>query len=213
MHNSDIPSRAELPTTRQLTRSTIVALAAAAAILVTVVLPAEYAIDPTGVGRLLRLTEMGQIKSQLAKEAEADRLRDNETNSKPEIKPQSHFLNRIFSELFVGVAYAQTPTRKDETVVKLKSGEGAEVKLIMVRGAKVNYSWKVDGGKVNFDLHGDAKGKETSYQKGRDVPGAEGILEAGFDGAHGWFWRNRGNNEVTITLRTEGAYSEIKKAK
>ena len=36
------------------------------------VLPAEYGIDPTGVGKLLRLTEMGQIKQQLAEEAAAD---------------------------------------------------------------------------------------------------------------------------------------------
>ena len=76
MYNTDIPTRAELPTSRQLLRSTVIAVVAAAAILVTIVLPAEYAIDPTGIGRALGLTEMGEIKSQLAKEAEADALRD-----------------------------------------------------------------------------------------------------------------------------------------
>ena len=41
MYNTDIPTRAELPTSRQLIRSTVIAMLAAAAILVTIVLPAE----------------------------------------------------------------------------------------------------------------------------------------------------------------------------
>ena len=76
MYNSDMPTRAELPSSRQLLRSTAIAAAAAAALLVTVVLPAEYAIDPTGVGSLLGLTTMGEVKGQLAREAEVDRHRD-----------------------------------------------------------------------------------------------------------------------------------------
>lgn len=73
MYNTDLPTRAELPSTGKLIRSTLVAAVVAVALLVTVVLPAEYAIDPTGAGRLLGLTEMGEIKQQLAEEAELDR--------------------------------------------------------------------------------------------------------------------------------------------
>ena len=79
------------------------------------------------------------------------------------------------------------------------------------RGAQVNFAWTVSGGVVNFDLHGDGGGNSTSYEKGCGVPGAEGVLEAAFDGNHGWFWRNRGDADVTITLRTDGNYSEIKR--
>ena len=75
MYNSDTPSQAELPSSNQLIKSTILAAIAAIVILFTVVLPAEYGIDPTGVGKLLRLTEMGQIKQQLAEEAAADAAR------------------------------------------------------------------------------------------------------------------------------------------
>ena len=39
-----------------------------------------------------------------------------------------------------------------------------------------------------------------------DLPGA-----AAFDGSHGWFWRNRGKADVTVTLRTDGDYAEIKR--
>lgn len=56
MYNSEKPAPEELPSTAQLVRSTIIALIAAIAILVTIVLPAEYAVDPTGAGRALGLT-------------------------------------------------------------------------------------------------------------------------------------------------------------
>ncbi|HBC33778.1 MAG TPA: hypothetical protein DC045_05515, partial [Marinobacter adhaerens] len=62
----------ELPSTAKLIQSTIVAAIVALVLLVTVVMPAEYALDPTGAGRLLGLTEMGEIKEQLAEEAAAD---------------------------------------------------------------------------------------------------------------------------------------------
>ncbi|MFB2602180.1 transmembrane anchor protein, partial [Rhizobium phaseoli] len=74
MFNSRMPAPEDLPSSKQLVRSTIIAAAAAAAILVTVVLPSEYAIDPTGVGSALGLTAMGEIKTQLAEEAEMDRV-------------------------------------------------------------------------------------------------------------------------------------------
>src|SRR3546814_17950651 len=41
-----------------------------------VVLPSEYGIDPTGIGRVIGLTEMGAIKMQLAEEAAADAALD-----------------------------------------------------------------------------------------------------------------------------------------
>jgi hypothetical protein len=64
------------PSSRALLRSTLIALAVAGSLLVTVVLPAEYGIDPTGVGRVLGLTRMGEIKTRLAKEAAADAAAD-----------------------------------------------------------------------------------------------------------------------------------------
>ena len=32
-----------------------------------------------------------------------------------------------------------------------------------------------------------------------------------FDGTHGWFWRNRSNSDVTITLKTKGEYLSVKR--
>lgn len=213
MFNSDIPTKAELPTSRQLIKSTFIAIVAAAAILVTVVLPSEYAIDPTGVGRALGLTAMGEIKGQLAKEAEEDRLRDAQGVKAPAPQPRSDLIRRIIQEFGIRSAYAQQG-RSDEMSVTLAPGEGAEVKLSMTKGAKANYSWTASGGGVNYDLHGDAGGgQETSYKKGRAAAQDAGILEAGFDGKHGWFWRNRTSKPVTVMLKANGDYGEMKREK
>ena len=48
MYNTDIPNREALPSTAKLIRSTIIAAIIALVLLVTVVMPAEYAMDPTG---------------------------------------------------------------------------------------------------------------------------------------------------------------------
>ena len=92
MYNTDMPSRADLPSTAKLIRSTIISAVVALVLLVTVVMPAEYAMDPTGVGRLLGLTEMGEIKQQLAEEAAADEAAQLRGSRLP--APLSHKSNR-----------------------------------------------------------------------------------------------------------------------
>jgi len=204
---------------RQLIRSSIIAFISAIAILVTVILPAEYAIDPTGIGGALGLGEMDEIKKQLEQEAEADRLRDlqNQSPSEPATKSnsdqQSCLFNSIVSALFIKSAMAQTTELvwKDEITVTLAPGQGAEVKLTMKKGAVAEFDWTVEGGVANFDLHGDGAGKSISYKKGRGVPGESGSLKAAFDGNHGWFWRNRTKQDVNVTLRVRGDYTVIKR--
>src|SRR5215207_5473463 len=68
---SDTTAQAKEPPARQLVRSTLIAAAIASALLVTAVLPAEYGVDPTGIGRVLGLTEMGETKMALAREEAA----------------------------------------------------------------------------------------------------------------------------------------------
>ena len=62
MPNSNIPSGAELPSTKRLIKSTVMAVLVAILFLLVAILPAEYGIDPTGVGKILGLTKMGEIK-------------------------------------------------------------------------------------------------------------------------------------------------------
>ena len=208
MYNSDIPTRAELPSTRQLIKSTIVAIIAAAVILVTIVLPSEYAIDPTGVGKVLNLTEMGEIKQQLHAEAEADRQLEMQMM---ETEDQSSSLLDGLLGLIVSSAHAQSGGEvwTDEQTYTLVPGESIEIKLVMEEGAEAEFLWVAEGGVLNFDLHGDGSGKNISYEKGRGVPSQDGILKAAFSGNHGWFWRNRDKQDVKFTLSVRGAYSDI----
>ncbi len=223
MYNTDIPTRAELPSTAQLIKSTILALIAAAVILVTIVLPAEHAIDPTGIGRMLKLTQMGEIRQQLAAEAEADRIKDQELQRQQQPTPQPEKRSGLMdwlAGLIISpaaaqerIVVAQAATKSEELTITLKPTEGVEYKLTMLKSAQVKFTWAAAGGVVNYDMHGTPKGggKETSYKTERGVAKQEGTLTAGFDGSHGWFWRNRGSQPVTITLKVDGAYSELKK--
>ena len=79
---------------------------------------------------------------------------------------------------------------------------------MMEQGARAEFSWTAKGAGVNYDTHGDGGGNSISYEKGRDVSEQEGVLEAAFTG-NGGFWRNRRDADVTVTLRTRGAYSEL----
>ncbi|OYW36474.1 MAG: transmembrane anchor protein [Hydrogenophilales bacterium 12-61-10] len=223
MYNSDTPLRAELPSSKQLLRSTILAAIAALALLIAVVLPAEYGIDPTGAGRVLRLTEMGDIKQQLAAEAAADAAASAPAALLP-ATGETGMATASAAELPVTAAVAAAPKEptqaaapkiawRDEIPLILTPGEGTEIKLKMAQGAKAQYAWVVEGGEVNFDTHGDAPGKSISYEKGREVSSDAGVLEAAFTGNHGWYWRNRGQSNVKVILRTRGDYTEIKKMK
>lgn len=206
MTTRNIPSAIDLPSSKQLRNSTLIAMAIAAVILGTVVLPAEYAIDPTGIGRALQLTDMGEIKQQLALEAEEDRVVDSG------IAP-------IAAAVAVPAAAISQPVQikapqtqqawKDVTKFVLKPGEGVEYKLEMDKNAKATFNWTVEGGTVNYDTHGDGFGRNVSYEKGRGVPSKQGEIVAAFGGNHGWFWRNRGQADVSVTLKTAGDYSKL----
>lgn len=212
MYNTDLPNRAELPGTTQLLRSTLLAAVVATVLLIVVILPAEYAVDPTGIGRNLGLTQMGEIKRQLA--AENAQLATNE--SAAELMPD---VTVVVPAELKPIAIEQTivePTiiREDTTVITLKPGEATEIKLIMVKDATVNYQWTVAGGVVNFDTHADNESIDYhGYGKGKSVSSDQGVIKAAFDGHHGWFWRNRDKNEVTVSLTTKGTYTDIKKQK
>lgn len=212
MYNSNTPLPADLPSSRQLLRSTLLAAVSAAVLLIAVVLPAEYGIDPTGIGRVLRLTEMGEIKQQLAAQAAADATAPPVAAS-PAPTTSTTTAVPAPPQAPASVAEAAQPAPwRDEMSVTLTPGEGTEIKLRMQEGDKAEYSWVVQGGAVNFDTHGDGGGRSISYEKGRGVPADEGELVAAFTGNHGWYWRNRGQAKVTLVLRTRGTYSDIKRA-
>ncbi|BDW86395.1 hypothetical protein [Roseicyclus marinus] len=248
-----------------LIRSTLFAAGAAGAILVLFWLPAEYGIDPTGVGGLTGLTEMGEIKQQLSAEAEADAqaavasavapaiptaalvpeevlqrfdridaqlaalatvigapVGTEEPAPAPELAPQPAPVAEVPVAVIpdpdpVEAAVAEAteaapaaPEWRDEVSYTLAPGEGVEVKLVMEGGQVARFAWTANGGVVNYDTHADGGGQSISYEQGRAVPEQAGELVAAFTGNHGWFWRNRTDAPVTLTLRTAGQYAEMR---
>jgi hypothetical protein len=108
------------------------------------------------------------------------------------------------------VAEATASDWRNEVSYTLTPGEGIEVKLVMQEGQIARFEWSANGSVVNYETHGDGSGQNISYEQGRAVPEQAGELVAAFTGNHGWFWRNRTEAPVTVTLRTAGDYSELK---
>lgn len=216
--NNNKPSETDLPSAAKLIKSTFVAISLAAAILITAVLPAEYGIDPTGVGRILGLTKMGEIKVSLAQDAAAEKLAAETVKPKvektaaksmpPEVAKVAESVAKASEEL----AVTNAPNIKTDSItVSLEPNQGREVKVKMLKGSKVSYSWKTSNGRANFDVHGDSvkhRIKYHNYSKGSLVS-SSGELEAKFDGKHGWFWRNRTGKPMTITLEVKGEFTEM----
>ena len=216
MFNTPLPTVNELPSTRKLVRSTVIALLTAVGLLVTVVMPSEYAIDPTGVGRALGLTQMGELKIILAQEALADAAPPQPAAPAPAPAPapQVAQVQPTAKPAAQPVATPDPTLKTDQMTVTLKPGEGTEIKLEMLKNKTVSYEWTAAGGPVNHDTHGEPyngeKGYFHSYTKGKQVKSDKGEFTAIFDGTHGWFWRNRSNNDVTIALKTNGDYLNVK---
>ena len=210
MYNTEIPKDIELPSSKKLIKSTAIAAVSAVVVLVTCVMPAEYAIDPTGMGKVLGLTKMGEIKQSLAEESENGINAAQAVNSVEQISVETSTQTATDNAQMIMPAI-----NKESISLELKPGQATEVKLTMPQSASVNFDWKAVGGGLNYDTHGDPvnapKGFYHGYGKGKNETTQQGVLKAAFDGKHGWFWRNRTENPVTVTLLVEGQFSEMKK--
>jgi len=179
MDNVDAPTRHELPSSRTLLRSTRLAAAVAAVLLVTVVLPAEYGVDPAGVGRVIGLTEMGEIKMELARAAAG------EAGTVPAQTPAVASSEPVAGETPALAAESRAAPTTDEVSITLPPGQGREIKLEMREGASVQYAWVVEDGVVNYDTHGDRPGLSYhGYAKATAQASDDGVLVAAFEGMH-----------------------------
>ena len=168
---------------RRLLLSTLIAALAAAAILIAFVLPAEYAIDPLGIGRLTGLDALGISKA-----------------SKP-ITEVVHAHPRKFYSANIAI--------------ELAGREELEYKATLVLGEPLLYSWRVQGGPVYFEFHGEPTegqwpaGYYRSYEIQERASAAHGSFIAPFTGQHGWYWRNLSDEPAVITLQASGYYSRL----
>ena len=193
----------DIGTTGNPARATLYALAIAAGLLVTTVLPAEYGIDWSGAGRLLGLTAMGEKKMAATKsvgEANAVSL----AAPAPSVAVAADRYSTISS----------LPLRHDDIEVKLVPKGQIEYKALLAEGEFMVFSWDAAGTEVQFDFHGEPvagpPGAFLTFHKGSGSR-SSGSLKAPFTGTHGWYWKNESNSNVVINLRVSGFYSEIKR--
>ena len=180
----------ELP---QLIKATFSAVLIAAVLLICVVLPAEYGIDPTGAGKAIGLFRLSSTAA--------------ESSAPP---PPTTLAAPGTQEL---VSKTTLSLRSDEMTLHLAPGEEGEIKALMQKGSHIVFSWSTNAGEVRSDMHGeptDAKPNEFStYWKEKRQANGHGAFVAPFDGTHGWYWQNRGEKPVTITVKVVGFHEKL----
>jgi hypothetical protein len=171
-----------------LAKATAVALAVAAVVLVSFVLPAEYGVDPIGIGRATGLTDLYAAGAGLGDPAPAVITADP---AGPLVPQKADY-------------------KVDSMSFTLAPNQSIEYKYELADGAGMVYTWKATG-EVEFDFHTEPAGKgaagSESFEKGTATAG-RGTYRARYPGIHGWYWRNTTRNEVTVNLVTSGFYTE-----
>jgi hypothetical protein len=161
------------------------ALLVAGALLLTVVLPAEYGLDPFGTGERFGLTALAE-----AEEAAAAPTLISSGPAKTN-NPRS------------GVY------KVDSRQFQLAPAEGMEFKYHIEKDGGLLYTWTATA-PVEFEFHGEPAGAKPgtyeSYELSAGDRGA-GNFTAPFTGIHGWYWENKGTSPVTVTLTSAGFYT------
>jgi hypothetical protein len=199
----------ELPSTRRLLKATAAAVAVAGVILITTILPAEFGVDPTGMGRRLGLDALaGTVPA--APSPEAAPIPEPEPATAP---VELDAVGQPVQPVDGSVVSKRAGAYHSETFsVTLAPGKGAEVKAPMKAGDGMVFRW-VASGDVAFDMHGDHAGSTndeyTSYWIERAQREASGTFTAAFDGNHGWYWLNRGTEPVTVQVEVSGFQGKL----
>jgi hypothetical protein len=179
-----------LATKGQILKASAITLVVAGVALVTLVLPAEYGVDPLGTGRALGLTAIADPQEGL-----------------PIASTEVGF---EYVPAIQGAAAAYAGAYKTETYTfTLGPYEWIEYKYQMEKGASMVFSWAASEA-VTHDFHSepDVKGSAEviSYDK-RRLRGSNGSLAAPFTGIHGWYWENTTGSPVTVKVSAAGFFA------
>lgn len=217
MSNEENTTTQQSPSAASLWKSAFLTLIAAIIITLLFVMPAEYGVDPTGVGTRLGLTSL----------AEAGETSPQSDDSAPEPAPKlvaGEFPGiptdfDYYEPEVMGDPFSRThdaPFRSEKRTIALAEYEQVEVKAVMQRGDALVYRWKMtQGDTVYSDFHADT-GDNPDYPEGywvryleSEEDHASGSIVAPFDGHHGWYWLNIEEGPVEIELEVHGFYESI----
>jgi hypothetical protein len=207
--SSELSPDRQTPSGRRIALSVGLAAVVAVIVLVAAVLPAEYGIDPTGIGRALGFTELYAPATRTVEVRDViggnERVREVEIPAFNEPVP-------LPNPAVHQVEDAEAETRT--ITVTLDVDQETEVKALLREAKVIEYTWQTDGGLVYSDMHGHdpAAGPDFFVRYREDQEGtteAAGSLVAPFDGEHGWYWLNLHDGPVTITLTVTGFFDDI----
>jgi len=166
---------------RRVLRASFFALVLGSAIAIAAVLPAEYGLDPTGIGAALGLLPLSEpVAAQQPAPVEATAARGSESS-------------------------------RLSTRLTLMPGDGVEYKLRVEEDDRVAYRWLASGVlhfDLHGEPAGGPDGYYESYAVGNG-DGVEGRFTALFTGTHGWYWRNDSAEAIDIDLTVAGRFTGI----
>ena len=193
-----------LPPMNKLINATGIALAIACVLLVFVVFPAEYNIDPTGFGKTIGLTKLAApAPGNVTPLEDTSASGDDASESAADGEAVDH------------------DNKNDSVVIDVPAGRGLEYKFFLKTGQRMVYDWKimVNEDESNpgpetliYDFHGEPEGDTTGFYESYSVSNAsaaKGTFTAPFTGIHGWYWNNTSKSSAKIILITSGEYEVL----
>ncbi|MDG2090450.1 MAG: hypothetical protein P8J61_04980 [Gammaproteobacteria bacterium] len=200
----------EAPSASNLLKATVATLIGAIILLVLVVLPAEYGVDPTGFGNLTGLSDLAEEPYETV--VFTDIIGGNEVVREVEIP--------LFGDPvpLPNPAVFQDQTEDARTIsmtIELGAFEQTEIKTVLDEGKVIIYNWQVvDDKKVYFDFHGHEESFGPDFfvrykERQEGLSKSSGSLTAPFYGEHGWLFFNINEEPISITLNVTGYYNEI----
>jgi hypothetical protein len=201
------PFEADPPSAKKILLSVVAAAIGAGVLLMTVILPAEYNLDPTGVGGALGLTALhAPAKTLQFTEVVGGNEKYREVPI-PDFGEPLPLPNPAVFQRHTGAA------RTESKRITLQPGEQTEIKAVLPVSQAITFSWRAEGGLVYVDFHGHEPDAGDDvwvrYEEQQSGTEGSGSLVAPFAGEHGWFWMNISEQPVTIKLDVSGYYDKI----
>lgn len=164
---------------RKIVFATAASFCLSVLLLLVVILPAEFNIDPLGTGRMLGLIGLSKPIAEVGRQ---DSLYDAQTT----------WINDT-QQFNLG------PFESIELKYRLK--RDAAILFEWSSSAELVFDF-------HAEPDGAAEGYAESFEKGRDL-NKQGSYIASFDGIHGWFFENRNMEKANVSLRVTGFTSEV----
>ena len=168
------------PSKAKLAWATLAAVVVAGVVLVSAVLPAEYDIDPLGIGEALGLRVLATPGSGPIPVLEG------------------------------AIIAARSSYRLDRRTFVLEPEGWVEYKYRLEEGRSMVYSWTATHwvrSEMHSEADGAPEGTAEFFEVEEQTVARHGSYVAPFPGIHGWYWLNETDDTVTVTLDASGFFS------